>query len=134
MWILFSGWSPFDERMRLCVGIAQTDLKNLNPFELFLLVHKVRSDFKEQGLQIFEQNTKYVLIVDLSHWSNGYPNNTWLSNRLTCGQQKIIREILRSKLGLKTKIYNKINFIRTNRIQGDDVNHRGWITIFWVKK
>ena len=49
------------------MGIAQTDLKNLNPFELFLLVHKVRSDFKEQGLQIFEQNTKYVLIVDLSH-------------------------------------------------------------------
>ena len=26
-------------------------------------------------------------------------------------------------MGLKTKCKTKINFIRTNRIQGDDVNH-----------
>ena len=37
------------------------------------------------------------------------------------------------KWASKQKCIAKINFIRTNRIQGDDVNHRGWLTIFWSK-
>jgi len=37
----------------------------------------------------------------------------------------IIRGILRSKMGLLRKMYNQNNFIRTNRIQDDDVNHGG---------
>ena len=36
-----------------------------------------------------------------------------------------IKGILRSKMGLLRKMYNQINFIRTNRIQDDDVNHIG---------
>ena len=35
--------------------------------------------------------------------------------------------VLRSKMSLKTKIVIKIHFIRTNRIQDDDVNHKGKI-------
>jgi len=36
-----------------------------------------------------------------------------------------IRGILRSKMGLLRKCTTKINFIRSNRIQDDDVNHGG---------
>jgi len=37
-------------------------------------------------------------------------------------------------MGLLRKTCNQINFIRTNRIQDDDVNHGGWFTIFLTKK
>jgi len=37
------------------------------------------------------------------------------------------------KWASKQKCIKKENFIRTNRIQYDDVNHGGWFTIFGVK-
>ena len=64
----------------------------------------------------------------------------WCIRRLP-SQTGILSDFLSFKLekfwgqkwASKQKCTTKINFMRINRIQGGDVNHRGWITIFKIK-